>query len=230
MAPVALRHAVLAGRQDRADAWCGAARLPLLRTPVTPLPSGPYEVVYADPPWSYPSLRGVTKLPGGGYASRNPCGADAHYSTMSDAAIAALPVRDVMADRAALFMWATCPRLDVALRTIEAWGLHFRGVSYVWVKTRRDGAVMGAKGPPPAFVKPVVELVLVATTAKRGRVFPIHAYDQRQVIMAPRGRHSEKPRQVRQAIVDLCGDRPRLEMFARERSPGWDAWGDGVDP
>lgn len=193
-----------------------------------PLPSGSYDVIYADPPWSYPSLRGVTKLADGGYATRNPCGADAHYPTMSDAEIAAMPIRSLMSDRAALFLWATCPRLDVALRVIEAWGLHYRGVPYVWVKTRQDGVVMGAKGPPPAFVKPVVELVLAATTVKRGRVFPIQAYDQRQVIFAARGRHSEKPAEVRDAITALCGDRPRLELFAREHSGGWDAWGNEV--
>ena len=190
--------------------------------------AGPFDVVYADPPWSYPSLRGVSALPGGGYVSRNPCGAAAHYPTMTDAEIHALPVRSIMADRSALFLWATCPRLDMAMDTIRSWGLHYRGVAYVWVKTRLDGAVMGAKGPPPAFVKPVVEMVLVATTIKKGRVFPLLAYNQQQVVMAPRGAHSAKPPQVRDSIVALCGDRPRIELFARSAHAGWSSWGNEV--
>jgi len=75
-------------------------------------------------------------------------------------------------------------------------------------------------------VKPNIELVLAASTVKTGRPFPLERLDIKQVVTGPRLRHSEKPAEVRDRIVDLLGNRPRIELFARERVPGWDAWGD----
>lgn len=190
---------------------------------------GPYEIVYADPPWSYPSIKGITKIkePDGSvsYKTGSPCGADAHYKLMTQEALASLPVKHIMAEKSALFMWATCPRLDKAITLIESWGLFYRGVAYVWVKTKKDGALMGAKGPMPSFVKPTVELCLVATTIAKGRVFPLLEYNQRQVIMEPVREHSRKPDAVRSNIRRLCGDRKRIELFARKRYKNWDCWG-----
>jgi N6-adenosine-specific RNA methylase IME4 len=190
----------------------------------------PYDILYVDPPWHYPSLTGVTRLADGSYRQGAPGGARRHYPTMTDDRLLRLPVRSLASDAAALFLWATCPRLDFALDVIREWGFHYRGVAYVWVKTKMDGTPMGAKGPPPAFVKPTSELLLVATTIKRGRVFPLLDYAQRQVVLTPRGRHSAKPNVFRENILALCGDRPRVELFARESVPGWDVWGQEVTP
>jgi N6-adenosine-specific RNA methylase IME4 len=179
-----------------------------------PLPPGPYDVVLADPPWSY-------------YGSTaKAAAAGKHYRLVSQDELARLPVRSVMSRRAALFVWATGPRLDFAVELIGAWGLHYRGVAWVWVKTRRDGHVISGQGVPPTFTKPTTEFVLAATTMRRGRPFPILDLRQGQVVLAPRGRHSAKPPEVRRRLEALCGNRPRLELFARERACGWDAWGD----
>ena len=75
------------------------------------------------------------------------------------------------------------------------------------------------------FTKPTTELLLVATTNKTGRPFPIQDLRQSQVVLHPRAEHSRKPRIFRDCIEALCGDRSRIELFARERAPGWDAWG-----
>lgn len=174
---------------------------------------GPYEIILADPPWPYTGSK--TKWAAAGK----------HYDLMSMEEICAVPVKSIAAKKAALFVWATCPRLPDAVIAIERWGFHYRGVAYVWVKTRKDGNPIGAQGVSPTFVKPVVELVLVGTTNPVGRPFPILSYKQRQLVYAPRGRHSEKPAVVRELIVELCGDRPRIELFARDRVPGWEAWG-----
>jgi N6-adenosine-specific RNA methylase IME4 len=192
------------------------------------LPTRRYQVVYADPPWSYAPLRGVTHTSNGDYLSRNSCGADAHYSLMSDEDLLAFPMRYFMEERSALFMWATCPRLDFAIEVIHAWGLHYRGVAYVWVKTNKNGTIMGAKGPPPAFVKPATELLLAATTLPAGRMFPLQNFAQRQVVFAQRGRHSEKPEEFRHYIDALCGDVSKIELFARKESSSWDVWGNEV--
>jgi N6-adenosine-specific RNA methylase IME4 len=177
-------------------------------------PTGKWDIVYADPPWQY-------KRNFGGYRGA----AENHYRTMPEAAIAALPVKSIMSDTSVLFMWVTGPTLDVAMRVLKAWGLEYRGVSYVWVKTTQQGKVMGGWGVMPTFTKPTTEYVLAATFKPRGRPFPILTLKQHQVLLAPRGRHSEKPQEIRDRIVELCGDRPRIELFARTRVPGWDAWG-----
>lgn len=101
----------------------------------------------------------------------------------------------------------------------------FRGVAYVWVKTNRQGHIIAGQGVPPTFTKPTTELLLAATTIPTGRPFPILDLAQAQVVLEPRGSHSEKPHVFRERIEQLCGDRPRIELFARTRVAGWDAWG-----
>ena len=182
-------------------------------TQIPPFPSGAFEIVYADPPWSY-------------YGSRvKDAAAAKHYSLMSQEALARLPVRDLMAKRAALFLWATGPRLHMAIELIHRWGLHFRGVLYVWVKTNRRGEIIAGQGVPPTFTKPTTEFVLAATTMPTGRPFPVLDLAQAQVVLHPRSEHSRKPAIFRTMIEQLCGKRKRIELFARESAPGWKSWG-----
>ena len=172
-----------------------------------------YDIVYADPPWSYP-----TNSKFGGAAT--------HYDLMTDEDLLNFDMRSFMNNPAWLFCWATCPRLDFAIKCIESWGLHYRGIAFVWVKTVKDGSrVLGPAGVPPACVKPVSEFVIVATTNKNGRATPLQDYAMEQIIFHPRGQHSEKPAIVRDNIVTLLGDIPRIELFARQHAFGWDAWG-----
>ncbi len=178
-----------------------------------PLPEGPFDIVYADPPWFY-------------YGSQiKDAAAAKHYPLMTQDELAALPVRGIMSKRAALFVWATGPRLNFAMELIERWGLTFRGVLYVWVKTNRHGEIIRGQGVPPTFTKPTTEFVLAATTHATGRSFPLLDLAQPQVVLHPRAQHSRKPSIFRDSIVALCGDRPRVELFARESAPGWAAWG-----
>jgi|HubBroStandDraft_6_1064221.scaffolds.fasta_scaffold00001_336 N6-adenosine-specific RNA methylase IME4 len=180
---------------------------------VPPLPKGPFEIVYADPPWSY-------------YGSPvKDAAAAKHYPLMSQQALAELPVRQIMAKRAALFLWATGPRLHLAIELLARWGLHFRGVLYVWIKTNRRGEIICGQGVPPTFTKPTTEFVLAATTTPTGRPFPVLDLAQAQVVLHPRAEHSRKPDIFRAMIERLCGERPRIELFARESSPGWASWG-----
>ncbi|MBV9264070.1 MAG: hypothetical protein JO324_07085, partial [Candidatus Eremiobacteraeota bacterium] len=75
------------------------------------------------------------------------------------------------------------------------------------------------------FTKPTSEFVLAATTVRSGRPFPVRDLAQAQVVLAPRVGHSRKPAVFRTMIEQLCGDRPRIELFAREPAPGWLSWG-----
>lgn len=187
-----------------------------------PFPTGQWDIIYIDPPWRY--YRGDTKA---GYTDYSGA-AEHHYPTMSEEEICALPIRSIMSKQSVVFMWATGPMLASAIRVLDAWNLWYRGVTYVWVKTKQDGTPMGAFGTIPTFTKPKTEFVLAATINKRARPFPITTIKQDQLVYAPRTRHSEKPQEVRRRIVELCGDRSRIEMFARTRVTGWDAWGNEI--
>lgn len=180
-----------------------------------PLPEKQYQVILCDPPWAY------TGDP------NKPQAAGKHYPLMSQEALKALPVGKLAAKRAALFMWATGPRLPEAIDVMRAWGLNYRGVAYVWVKTSASGRIISGQGVRPTFVKPTTEFVLVGSTCKTGRPLPLLTEAQGQVLLAPRpgNRHSAKPPEVRDRIVQLLGDVPRIELFARDAAPGWDVWG-----
>lgn len=181
-----------------------------------PFPTSKYSVILADPPWSY-------------YGDPNKdAAAGKHYNLMRTEEIAALPVRSITATRAALFLWATGPRLPAAIEVMQEWGFHYRGIAYVWVKTARDGHIISGQGVRPTFTKPTSELLLVGSTTSRGRPLPLLTEAQGQIVMAPRGRHSEKPAVFRERIVELLGDVPRCELFARDRVAGWDAWGNDL--
>jgi N6-adenosine-specific RNA methylase IME4 len=181
------------------------------------LPDQTFDVVLADPPWGY-------------YGAQDKWGAAAKfYETSPDEALLAFPMKRLMAKRSVLFLWATSPRLDLALRCIAAWGLHYRGVAFVWVKTRKDGAPIGAQGVRPSIVKPTVEYVLAASPARTGRPLPLADEAVANVVMAPRGVHSKKPAEIAARIERLYPDAERLELFCRNPRPGWSAWGDQVE-
>jgi len=178
-----------------------------------PFPDERYDIAYLDPPWYY-------------YGSPiKDAAAGKHYPLMSLDELAAIDLRRILNRRAAVFLWATCPRLDFAFKLIDAWGLFYRGVAYVWVKVNKRGEIIAGQGVLPTFTKPTSELLLVATTNATGRPFPILDLAQSQVILQPRGAHSEKPAIFRTLIERLCGQRRRIELFARSRAPGWDVWG-----
>lgn len=174
-----------------------------------------YGVVMCDPPWMY-------------YGSKTKdAAAGKHYDQMGDEDLKALPVRELLADKGALFLWATCPRLDAAIEMIKAWGLHYRGVAWVWVKCRKDGQPIHGQGVPPTFTKPTTELVLAATTMKRGRPWKLLDSAAPQVVFEPRLRHSEKPKRFHRLVEGLCGsDVEKVELFCRGLpEPGWHGWG-----
>ena len=185
------------------------------------LPRAHYNVIYTDPAWMYYGDPDKDQAAG------------KHYQCMSVEEISALPVRDLMAKQSVVLCWATCPKLDVAIDVIRAWGLHYRGVTKVWAKTRADGALIHGQGVRPTTTKPTCELLLAASRQKTGRPLPIFDEGMAQVHPAsrPGNKHSAKPAGIRADIERLFGDVHRLEMFAREVHLRWDAWGDQVpDP
>jgi N6-adenosine-specific RNA methylase IME4 len=172
-----------------------------------------YEIVYADPPWHYAARKTGTSF-GGGVTDK--------YPTMTTEEIAGLQIP--AADHSVLLIWCTMPYLDRCIQEIiPGWGFRYITCAFTWIKTNRNnGRPFAGVGN---YTKSNAELCLLA---KRGKGLPRHARDVHQVIQEPRREHSRKPDRVRDDIVRLFGDRPRLEMFARTHTPGWSVWGNQI--
>lgn len=177
-----------------------------------------YQIIYADPPWTY-----RTWTAKGGHKS-----ASAHYDTMSLEDICILPVANIADDNCVLFLWATFPNLPEALEVIKAWGFTYKTVGFTWVKIYSDGSPVCGLG---YWTRANAEICILATKGHPKRINK-GVY---QVILAPQQEHSQKPDEVRDRIVQLMGDLPRIELFARPRenlfgknTNGWDCWGNEV--
>jgi N6-adenosine-specific RNA methylase IME4 len=132
-------------------------------------------------------------------------------------------VHELADENCALLLWTTCPQLPVALNVLDAWGFDFKTVGFCWTKTNpKSGTFFMGMGN---HTRANAELCLLGL---KGRMVRMDA-GVSSLVVAPRGRHSEKPAEVRDRIVRLYGDVPRIELFARQRVEGWAAWGDEVE-
>jgi len=170
-----------------------------------------YKIIYADPPWRYNDKLNLQNE-----------GAENHYKTMSLEDIKKLNIDNISDKDCILFLWATMPLLQEAFEVIKSWGFTYKTCAFCWVKTNpKSNTIFKGIG---RWVMGNAELCLLATKGKPHRIVKnIH-----QIVLAKRGKHSVKPIEVRNRIVKLMGDIPRIELFARERIEGWDAWGNEV--
>lgn len=179
----------------------------------------PYATIVADPPWRYNTT--TTELRSGGRGGQ----AEHQYSTMDNRSIAALPVAELAADQAHLYLWVTVPRLfgerggsrEVGpIEIVEAWGFEFKTM-LTWVKPGAGGMGWYFRGQ--------TEHVIFATRGGLG----IPA-DKREpnVITAPRSSHSAKPAAFLDK-VERVSPGPYLELFCRSPRMGWDSWGKGYE-
>ena len=138
-------------------------------------------------------------------------------------ALCALPVETLAAKDCLMFLWATFPMLPEALRLIQAWGFTFKTVAFVWLKRNK-------KSPTWFYglghwTRGNAEICLLAIKGKPHR----NSNRVHQFLISPIRGHSQKPEEAREKIVELMGDLPRVELFAREKTEGWDAWGNEVE-
>lgn len=172
-----------------------------------------YSIIYADPPWQFftwssKAQKHVTK----------------HYPTMTVQEIMDLPVKELAADNAVLLIWATFPNLPLALDAIKAWGFTYKTCAFTWVKQyRKSKSLFWGMG---YYTRSNAEVCLLATKGK-----PLTRISRKvhSVIVSPVEEHSKKPDEARRRIVELFGDVPRIELFARQHSEGWDCWGNETD-
>ena len=168
-----------------------------------PFPDKKYGLIYADPPWEH-------------NVEKKDSMRKRHYPRMSCEDICNLGVLSVSESDAVLYLWSTYPHIREALSVMEAWGFEYKS-QYVWVK---DKIGMGY------WVRGQHELLLIGK--KGGFRCPDPDKRRSSVINAPRGKHSQKPDCVRDMLSDMFPDHEKIELFARQRFLGWDAWGNEV--
>ena len=182
-----------------------------------PFPNKKYQIIYADPPWSF-SSKELQKYNGKRFTSM-----DKHYGTQKNEFIYNLPVRDISHKDCALFLWSTDAHLFEGIETIKAWGFKYITVAFVWEKLTTTGKTVCNLG---AWTMKNYELCLLGT--RGGMLKHKKVNNIRQKVTALRRKHSQKPEEVRTNIELLFGDLPRIELFARTQTPGWDVWGNEV--
>ena len=180
-----------------------------------PFPDKQYRIIYADPPWNFSSRRCSTPMTGEQSSLL--------YPTMVFDELKELPVDEISYLNSTLFLWTTDSHLVYALELMNAWGFNYKTIAFNWLKktvTGKNAFVMGN------WTNKSSEICLLGIKG-RPHVF-VQSRTVRQLVEAVRRKHSEKPNEVRERIVELMGDEPRIELFARKKVDGWDAWGNEV--
>ena len=169
-----------------------------------------YQIIYADPPWQY---RGKMM---------NSSVTD-HYNWTSLQDICDIPVGAIADNDCILFMWVTMPKLNEFMEVVNAWGFEYKSCAFVWVKQNKKsfGYFMGQG----RWTRANPEICILATRGKPKRI----SAAVRQLLVAPVREHSRKPSEIRDRIIQLVGDLPRIELFARQKVEGWDCWGNEVE-
>lgn len=176
-------------------------------------PDNKYSILYADPPWSYRQGNNHPRWAGDALK---------HYNTMTTDEVKNLPIESITEPNCILFLWVTFPNLQDGLDVIKAWGFKYKTIGFSWIKLNK-------KNKQPFFgvgyyTKSNCEVCLIGVKGKPPKV----SNSVSSVILSEREGHSKKPKQARDKIVQLCGDIPRIELFARSKAEGWDVWGDQV--
>lgn len=170
-----------------------------------------YNIIYADPPWQYKVWSKETGL------GRS---AESHYPTMVKEDIQKLPVPNICKKDCVLLMWVTAPCLQEGLELVKAWGFQYKTFGFTWIKqNKKSDSLFWGMG---YYTRANAEICILAT---KGKPLKRHSRAVHQVIMSKIREHSRKPDETRRRIVELFGDVPRIELFAREHADGWDCWG-----
>ena len=176
-----------------------------------PFPDKKYQIIYADPPWDSNSQFGRDKKRGN----------EQHYPLMTIDDIKNLPVESIADENCVLFLWVVDTQLQDALETIKSWGFTFKTVGFTWVKETKHGKDHFGVG---MWTRKNPEMCLLATKGKPKRFSAGVRQLQRHKVRE----HSRKPDEIRDEIIRLCGDIPRIELFCRFTQSGWDVWGNEV--
>lgn len=174
-----------------------------------------YPIVYCDPPWNFRTYsdKGKEKK-----------SAENHYPTMTKKQIQDLDIPSICEKDCALIMWITFPCMEEALELLKKWGFTYKTNLFTWIKlNKKADTLMWGCG---YYTRANAEICILAT---RGKPLKRMSRSVHQVIMSKVREHSRKPDEARERIVQLFGDLPRIELFARQKHEGWDSWGNEVE-
>ncbi len=179
------------------------------------LPNKKYQIIYADPPWHFGDKVKSNSSKGAHFYSLK----DKHYKTMSQKDIINLPVQNITDENCILFMWSTHAHIEAAIQVGNQWGFKYITIGFEWFKSLKRDIPATTLGK--WTVGGSIELCLLF---KKGHPKRVNK-KVRRLLFSRRTQHSKKPDEVRNSIVRLMGDLPRIELFAREHIQGWDVWG-----
>lgn len=183
-----------------------------------PFPEKKYNIIYADPPWHYGSKSIIN---GKNEFGTNPL--SVHYPTMKLKELEELKVKDLTLEDAICFMWVTDSHLDEGLSVLKSWGFKYKTIAFNWIKKTSKGNF--CKNPAPWTLKSS-EICLLGTKGKMMKYKKLH--NIQSLIITEREKHSQKPQEARDRIQLMFGDIPKIELFARTKTEGWDAWGNEI--
>lgn len=174
----------------------------------------PYQLIYADPPWHFRTH----SEKGEGRSAKK------HYSIMTLADIAALPVSSIAEKDSVCLMWVIDPMIEQGYQVMRAWGFTPKTVGFYWVKQNKSG--LGFFTGLGYYTRANPEQCILGV---KGKGLPRMDKGVPRLIVSPRGRHSEKPVEAHARIERLFGDVSRVELFARRKRAGWDVFGNQVE-
>lgn len=193
--------------------------------PFGDLPRRHFAAIAADPPWHF---RARTALQMSNWTSRRD--AERHYDVLDVDDIAAMPVKELAAPDAHLFLWTTGPCIRQAFEVLEAWGFRYSAVAFTWVKLKRSHNARQLRAVPLAesdlhvglglTTRKNAEFVLLGRRGNARRI----AKDVREIILAPVRQHSRKPDEFYERVERYCAG-PYVDLFSREARPRWSSWG-----
>lgn len=185
-----------------------------------------YQIIYADPPWDYKDKNEGERK----YGKITP-----YYNGMKTEDIGNLKINEISDKDCILFLWVTFPNLQEGLDVIKMWGFKYKTLGFSWIKVHekeRAQLLLWEKECKPFFgighyTKSNCEICLIGM---KGKLKALKKTDSiSSLVVSPIRKHSQKPDEIRDLIVKFCGDIPRIELFARQKTEGWDVWGNEVE-
>ena len=178
------------------------------------LPDKQYDIIYADPPWDYGGSR---RMPVREKDAKYPSSPHHYYPVLSFDALKEIPIQNISNDNCLLFLWVCSPLMPRSIEVAEHWGFDYKTIAFVWDKQIPNAGF---------YTLSQVEVCLVL---KKGKIpQPRGARNIKQFLSERRTQHSKKPNEVRKRITEMFPEQSKIELFARERFDGWDAWGNEV--
>ena len=179
-----------------------------------------YQIIYADPPWNFGNRM---------YSSNKN---DHHrkitraYPVMKTKDICELNIKNITDNDCVCFMWTADAFIKDAINVMEAWGFKYKTVAFIWQKKEKSGKQVCYMGQ---WTMKNCEIVLLGTKGKMTQYLKSRKVRQLQEAERIRTIHSRKPMIIRDKIFEMFGDIPRIELFARQKTEGWDVWGNEVE-